>query len=90
MATVDTILFAIRAGLRLHGAIRKAYVDSTRSRMLVLPLPRSPGIEWDSAVSFFDEQAGELAGRYPRAVALARRATHQADEKVEILNIYLG
>jgi len=90
MPTAETILFAVQAGVRLYGAIRKAYVDGTRARTLILPLPRSPGIEWDSAVSFFDDQAADLAERYPRAVELARRSSLAAEERVEILNIYLG
>ena len=55
LATTETILFAIKAGLRLYGAMRKAYVDGTRNRKLILPLPRSQGIDWDSAVSFFSD-----------------------------------
>ena len=90
MATAETILFAVQAGLRLHGAIRKAYVDGTRGRALVLPLPRAPNVDWDSAVAFFDDNGDALADRYPRAVELARRPALDADEKTEILSVYLA
>jgi hypothetical protein len=39
MASSDLILFAIQSALRLGVQARAAYVDATRSRALVLPLP---------------------------------------------------
>jgi hypothetical protein len=39
MASPDLILFAIQAALRLSVQARAAYVDATRRRSLVLPLP---------------------------------------------------
>ena len=90
LATTETILFAIKAGLQLYGAMRKAYVDGTRNCTLILPLPRSPGIDWDSAVSFFSEYEDAVKDRYPRAVELAGKSTLTGDEQIEILNIYLA
>ncbi len=88
--TTDTMLFAIKAGLRLYGAMRKAYVDGTRNRKLILPLPRSQGIDWDSAVTFFSDHGDVLKDQYPRAVKLAVRDILTGDEQIEILNIYLA
>ena len=89
LATTETILFAIKAGLRLYGAMRKAYVDGTRNRKLILPLPRSQGIDWDSAVTFFSDREDAMKDRYPRAVELAGKDALTGDEQIEILNIYL-
>ncbi len=90
LSTTDTILFAIKAGLRLFGAMQKAYVDGTRNRTLILPLPRSQGIDWDLAVSFFNEHKDAVKDQYPRAVNLASKNTLTDDEQIEILNIYLA
>jgi len=37
--TASGILFAIQSAIRLGQQARQAYVDSTRKRALVLPLP---------------------------------------------------
>ena len=39
MASSDLILFAIQTALRLGVQARAAYVDATRRRSLILPLP---------------------------------------------------
>ncbi|MGD9038214.1 MAG: hypothetical protein PVH82_01165, partial [Desulfobacteraceae bacterium] len=39
MASSDLILFAIQSALRLGVQARAAYVDATRRRALILPLP---------------------------------------------------
>lgn len=90
LATTETILFAIKAGLRLYGAMQKAYVDGTRNRTLILPLPRSQGIDWDGAVTFFSNNEDAMKNRYPRAVELAGKEALTGDEQIEILNIYLA
>ncbi len=48
MVPPQVIILAIQAALQLYGASRKAYVDGTRGRPLVLPLPRMEGVGWDS------------------------------------------
>ena len=40
MISTEVILFAIRAGVRLGQEARQTYIDSTKRRELVLPLPR--------------------------------------------------
>jgi len=88
MTNADTVLFAIRAGLTLYGAIRKAYADGTRGRSLVLPLPRSAGIASDSARSFFRDANAEVRERFPRAATLADTDSLSDDEQAEITTIY--
>ena len=93
LATNDAILYAIKAGLRLHGAMRKAYVDGTRNRTLILPLPRSEGVAWDSAVHYFTTHKDEVKKRFPRAIELSCKEDGEGlseDEKTEILNIYIA
>lgn len=41
MLQAELVLFAIQAALKLYAGVRQAYVDSTRDRPLVLPLPRA-------------------------------------------------
>lgn len=47
-STAEIILFGIGAGARLYGQARQAYVEHTRERDLVLPLP---GLDHESNVS---------------------------------------
>ena len=53
MVSPEVVMLAIQAALQLVGSARKAYVDATLDRPLVLPLPRAPGVGWDSADSWF-------------------------------------
>ena len=59
------VLWAIQAGVRLYAAGRKAYVEATLDRPLILPLPRGPGISTASARNFFksDPQGTVIAQR---------------------------
>ena len=48
----DIVIFAIRSALKLGEQARAAYVDSTRQRALVLPLPDfAPGTSFIGAVN---------------------------------------
>ena len=48
------LMLAIRSGIKLSGQIRLAYVDSTRRRELVLPLPNFVAkTDWREARDFF-------------------------------------
>ena len=48
------LMLAIRSGLKLSGQIRLAYVDATRRRELVLPLPNfETKTDWREARDFF-------------------------------------
>jgi len=40
MISTEVILLAIQAGLRLEQEARQAYIDGTKRRELVLPLPK--------------------------------------------------
>ena len=53
VANSQFVIFAIQAGLRLYAVGRKAYVEATLDRPLILPLPRGPGISAASARMFF-------------------------------------
>ena len=39
LAAADVIIFGIQAGIRLYGQARQVYIERTRERELVLPLP---------------------------------------------------
>lgn len=92
MVPPEVVIFAIQAALQLYGAGRKAYVDATLGRPLVLPLPRSPAIGWDSAESWFTvEEAGIAAARSnPRVERLLNLDDLTADQKSELIELYLA
>ncbi|MFT7518147.1 MAG: hypothetical protein ACI9MC_000274 [Kiritimatiellia bacterium] len=69
--TSEVIMFGIQAGVQLHGATRKAFIEKTRERELVLPLPGLPRtLDAGAAAEFFrgegrtyvenDERVAEL------------------------------
>lgn len=67
----DIVLFAIRGALKLGQQARAAYVDSTRGRALVLPLPDfEPEGSFVGAVNFFRELTVEAP---PQLVALVAK-----------------
>jgi hypothetical protein len=68
MGYAEIIMFAIQAALQLYGAGRRAYVDGTRGRTLILPLPRMDGVQLDSARAWFtlEAQGIALAARMPQ------------------------
>jgi hypothetical protein len=88
LAAADTVMFAIEGGLRLYGAIRKSYVDATRGRPLVLPLPRSKGIDFSSARTWFGRDGAAVLERYPRAAELMEREDLDESEKRELTELY--
>jgi len=49
MVPADAVFFAVRSAVRLGGRLRQAYVDSTRAREIVLPLP-----DFDPALNEID------------------------------------
>lgn len=67
MGWAEIVMFAIQAAIQLYGAGRRAYVDGTRERTLVLPLPRTEGPDWTSAWSYFtsESEGEELVLRTP-------------------------
>ncbi len=92
IASPELVLFAIQAGLRLYGAARKAYVDGTRDRSLVLPLPRAPGVGFDSAYMWFTDtpQGQDIAQRHTRIQKLLTASPQSDDEKSELVDLYLA
>jgi hypothetical protein len=89
--SADLVLFAIQAALQLSGGMRTAFVQGTRDRPLVLPLPRAPGIEYDSASSWFrlDAVGVEVAKSYPRIQHLVALTSPRAEEKSELVELYV-
>ena len=94
-ANSQLVLFAIQAGLRLYAAGRKAYVEATLDRPLILPLPRGPGITVASARMFFknDPKGREIAKieeneRIRVLVAAADSGTLDSDGEEEFTQIY--
>lgn len=88
MASAEVVLFAIQAGVKLYAGVRKAYVDSTRSRALLLPLPRAPGETVVSARNWFRGDGAAYAGRTPRITWLIDRPKLTPGEERELLEIY--
>ncbi|HVE42678.1 MAG TPA: hypothetical protein VNM14_22550 [Planctomycetota bacterium] len=90
MLAVETVMFAIQAGVKLYGALRKAYVDDTRDRSLILPLPRGNGVNEDSALNWFsgDPVGTRAAAKHPRIGQLLAAQTLSDDEKAELVEIY--
>src|SRR5262245_71077 len=54
------VMFAIRSGIRLGQQVRKSYIDATRRRELVLPLPRFFGeIDSNDEAQWFHSGDGQ-------------------------------
>jgi hypothetical protein len=75
----DVVLFGIQAGVRLFGQARQAYVERTRERDLVLPLP---GVDHGStgalARFYFDRGGGRYLVESPRLRDLHKKASNLA------------
>jgi hypothetical protein len=89
------VLWAIQAGVRLYAAGRKAYVEATLDRALILPLPRGPGISAASALNFFtnDPQGDVIAridenARIRLLLAAANTGTLNPENEEELKRIY--
>ena len=90
MGYAEIIIFAIQAALQLYGAGRQAYINGTRGRALTLPLPRMPGIDFDSAATWFsiEDQGRALVKEKPYLLRLLTSAV--ADDRVALVDIYLA
>jgi hypothetical protein len=89
------VLWAIQAGVRLYGAGRRAYVEATLDRPLILPLPRGPGISAASAFNFFknDSQGDVIAQRDENSrirllLAAVNSGTLNPEDEEELKQIY--
>ena len=92
MISTEVILFAIRAGIHLGQEARQAYIDGTKRRELVLPLPKVDfGANVDSAWRFFQNQGKEfVSAENLRLLLLHKRATDRtltAAEEKEYLEL---
>ena len=92
MISTEVILFAIRAGLRLGQEARQAYIDGTKRRELILPLPKVDfGANVDSAWRFFQNEGKEFVNaENPRLLLLHQDAadrTITAAEQKEYLGL---
>ncbi|MGH7162721.1 MAG: hypothetical protein ACREID_04495, partial [Planctomycetota bacterium] len=87
----ETVFFMVRAALRLGSSLRRAYVDAARGRSLALPLPRAPGVRYDSARSWFltDETGKRAARGHPRIGRLLALDPPNEDQKAELVDLYL-
>jgi hypothetical protein len=65
MIPADAVFFAVRSAVRLAGRLRQAYVESTRAREIVLPLPDfDPALNEIDAKQYFRGKGAEhLADR---------------------------
>lgn len=91
-ATADLILFAVQGALRLGLEARQAYVDATRDRALVLPLPDCDfTADLNTARTFFNQYPQEAATT-PRLKALFEQLCHHghldSEEEQQFINYY--
>lgn len=85
----DIVLFAIRGALKLGQQARAAYVDSTRRRALVLPLPDFvPENSFVGAVNFFRELAVEGPPQLVELVAKMNRNEAFTETEEQLLIEY--
>ena len=93
IATSQTVLMAIKAGVRLCNAGRKVYIRNTFDRAITLPLPTGPvGPNPVAARNFFEsEKRGkEICEREEnqRLRDLLEKGSLETDEETELLLIY--
>src|SRR6187551_1572613 len=68
------VLFAIRSSIKLGHQVRQAYVDSTKSRDLILPLPNFfSEINIVSATNYFDAKGQAYLTDRPKLAALLKK-----------------
>jgi len=84
------VLFAIRSSIKLGQQLRQAFVDSTKRRELVLPLPNFfSEINIVSAANYFAVKGQAQAAAIPKLAALLQKRTTPgqtltADEEAEV------
>ena len=88
----ELIMFAIRSAIKLGQQSREAYVDATRRRELVLPLPNFPtAITVDSAGGYFIGEGVRHVQRSARLGALVdkwKNRTALAPAELEELRVF--
>lgn len=93
IATSQTVLMAIKAGVRLCNAGRKVYIRNTFDREITLPLPTGPtGPNPAAARNFFkNEERGKKIfkrEKNQRLRDLLEKGKLETDEETELLLIY--
>src|SRR5215510_15026664 len=90
MGYAEIVMLAIQAALQLYGAGRRAYVNGTRGRPLTLPLPRTTGVDFDSAHSWFTLEAQGIAvvEHTPRVQRLL--LGDSPADRSELVDVYLA
>ena len=94
IGTAELVLFAIQSAIRLAEASRRAFVDSTRGRVLTLPLPNFGGtVDEQSAARFYRGDGREFNVEGSRIRTLTDRvsggATLEEPERSEYVDLYL-
>ena len=86
MASPDLILFAIQSALRLGVQARAAYVDATRRRSLMLPLPnyQSKSDVYDALEYFRDHGKRHIPGS--KLLEDLRNQLEQSDNITQVVN----
>ncbi|MBI3849412.1 MAG: hypothetical protein HY298_03830 [Verrucomicrobia bacterium] len=89
------VLFAIRSSIKLGQQMRQAYVDSTKNRELVLPLPNFfSEINIVSAANYFDVKGQAYLADRPKLAALLQKRktagkTLTAEEEAEVCTYHI-
>lgn len=89
MPIYEIVFLAIQAGVRLYAAGRKAYVDSTRDRSLILPLPRAPELDFSTIKFWFSNDPGsKIKQENPRISWLLEKTSRSPQEDMELRQLY--
>lgn len=81
----ELMFFAIQAGTRLYGAIRRADIDATRAAALTIPLPRAPGVDAAAAMMWFLNAGSDAATEEVQALlAIDDLSNEQETRLVEL------
>src|SRR5689334_21940064 len=70
----SVVLFAIRSSVKLGQQLQRAYIDATKSRDLVLPLPNFfSTINIVSAANYFEVKGQAYLAERPKLAALLQK-----------------
>lgn len=90
-SNVDTVLFAIQAGLRLYAAGKRAYVEKALASPTPLPLPSGVTVNRASARRWFRGETGKAVVELnERIAALVNKTSLSAAEEAEIVELYVA
>jgi hypothetical protein len=91
IGTPELILFGIQAGLRIYAAGRQAYIDGTRDRAIILPLPRPVDETIDTVVGWFNlnDEGRRIRDQTPAVQALLQHPAQNANELKSLRTLYM-